>query len=155
MRVCWSASLALTVPRPPSSCRAPMLTHTHESRFRVPGLSDFLKLERVWLSRVISKSGSKICQTTVHPYLHGLRYLGPYLDGNGAKRHRPDLSRLAFPAGTTATPFCTRCRFAPASVLRPRPQRGGRRSAAASCEPRPCRVFCLRSAAKCMTSDTS
>jgi len=46
--VCWSASLALAVPRPPSSCRAPMLTHTHEPRFRVPGLSllsDVLKLE--------------------------------------------------------------------------------------------------------------
>ena len=60
LRVCWSASLALTVPRPPSSCRAPMLTHTTltspDSEFRVSRSLRFSKArttERVWLSCVI------------------------------------------------------------------------------------------------------
>jgi len=35
--------------------------------------------------------------------MHGLRYLGSYLDGNGAKRRRPNSSRLAFPTRSCHT----------------------------------------------------
>ena len=47
--------------------------------------------------------------------LHGLRYLGAYLDGNGTKRRRPDLGCLAFPARSCYTVLHTlplRARFA-------------------------------------------
>ena len=80
-----SASLALTVPRPPSSCRAPMITHrcyNAHSRVQIPssGSLRFLKLERVWLSCVIQ---CYVELTGAHP-LGVLSYTRVYTLFNGA-----------------------------------------------------------------------
>ena len=62
VRVCWNASLALTVPRRPSPCRGPMLIRTRVQRLRVPGLRIFkARTCGVW-----SYHGSFICRTVTN-----------------------------------------------------------------------------------------